>query len=180
MVASARVCSSVARAGTTETPRNRSLSCARFYAMVKLIMAYKSKKCRHCGKRKKLDKFYKATLRKKNSVYKVARVNCKPCHLILTKGESIWRVRLQKYRRRAAICTLDVPFLKWAFKQPCQYCLRSGRDMSLDRAIPALGYTKDNSIPSCITCNQIKSDMSPEAWAIILPAVREAINRGFL
>jgi hypothetical protein len=52
--------------------------------------------------------------------------------------------------------------------------------MCVDRARPELGYVKSNAVPACLVCNQIKSDLPPEAWAVILLAVRQAAVLGVL
>ena len=52
--------------------------------------------------------------------------------------------------------------------------------MCLDRKDPTQAYLKKNVVPSCKTCNKIKSDIPMKAWLHILPAVRSAIRKDLL
>ena len=47
---------------------------------------------------------------------------------------------------------------------PCDYCGATVDGMQLDRVDSARGYTLDNVVPSCDTCNQAKNAMSREAF----------------
>lgn len=61
---------------------------------------------------------------------------------------------------------------------PCYYCGMRDSDPTIDRRDSSKGYTKTNTVACCFRCNTLKSDMPPEAWKYILPAVRHAANLG--
>lgn len=60
----------------------------------------------------------------------------------------------------------DWRFAKLYFGNRCAYCGRDG-DLHQDHFIPHVlggGYTKDNIVPACPTCNGIKGDQHPAMW----------------
>lgn len=79
-------------------------------------------------------------------------------------------IRLQTHRRQARLKGLPYTLtqLEWqaildAYQHRCAYCGRDDVKMTQDHVIPVAhggGYTADNLIPACKSCNCSRSDMS--------------------
>jgi hypothetical protein len=66
-------------------------------------------------------------------------------------------------------------------RRPCHYC-GGVKSMGLDRVDNARGYTTDNVVPACTTCNLMKKNMPAEdlvraCWAIVTKAAEEGVAR---
>ena len=58
--------------------------------------------------------------------------------------------------------TLEQFELFW--KKPCYYCGGEIETIGLDRVDNNIGYTMDNIVPCCITCNNMKRDLTQEKF----------------
>jgi hypothetical protein len=132
------------------------------------------KTCKKCGNPKDLAEFYHFVRRGRS----YPRSYCKWCC-----DRTPWhkaKERLKRYRdrdrARGLVCTLKVPDVRRLFGQPCAYCADVGE--SLDRKDPRLGYTPENVVSCCRTCNHVKSNLPEMAWLHILPSYLEAKRLG--
>lgn len=50
--------------------------------------------------------------------------------------------------------------------------------MTLDRIDNKMGHTKENVLPACIRCNNLRGDMPIQAWTFLVPKVKEAKESG--
>ncbi len=73
---------------------------------------------------------------------------------------------------------LDIDWISNTIQQPCAYCLRhlNVLDMSLDRIDNQKGHVKDNILPCCNMCNYFRRNMPFEAWLLLIPGLKKAIN----
>jgi hypothetical protein len=62
--------------------------------------------------------------------------------------------------------------------QGCIYCGETQLKMTLDRKDNGVGHLQTNVIPCCIRCNYVRRDMPYEAWILLVPAMRQARERG--
>lgn len=101
---------------------------------------------------------------------------------LLPEGQSSFNQMVSKYKLRAD--KKDLPFtltlddVKAITKMPCAYCgaapsngkNRKGNHNGeyiyngIDRYDNTKGYTLDNSVPCCATCNRAKNDLSIQDW----------------
>lgn len=87
---------------------------------------------------------------------------------------------LGKYRqykhgasRRALIWDLTVQEFASFWHADCHYCGEQIDGVGIDRKDNKLGYTTDNAVPCCITCNEMKLDHAPDDW---IAHMRKIIN----
>jgi hypothetical protein len=69
-------------------------------------------------------------------------------------------------------------FIKAMISKPCKYCSKSYARMGLDRINNKIGHLQTNVVTCCIRCNYIRRDMPYEAWAALVPAVKEITEQG--
>jgi len=70
--------------------------------------------------------------------------------------------RLVSYaKKKNILLTLNFEDYEILIKQPCFYCgiVNIGTGYGIDKLIPELGYTLDNSVSCCPPCNQIKGNL---------------------
>ena len=60
-------------------------------------------------------------------------------------------------------------------KSDCVYC-GSSISIGFDRVDSNIGYTKDNVVPCCTTCNMMKMDMVTEDWMNQMRKILENFN----
>jgi hypothetical protein len=63
-------------------------------------------------------------------------------------------------------------------KDGCYYCGDRTTRMTLDRIDNKIGHVYTNVHPACNRCNMIRGSMPFEAWECIIPAMKEAFERG--
>lgn len=69
-------------------------------------------------------------------------------------------------------------FISELIKSGCYYCGDNLERMTLDRIDNRLGHLKTNVLPACIRCNLIRRDMPFEAWELIVPSIKLAMEKG--
>lgn len=128
------------------------------------------KRCIGCGEERPISEFYRGA-------YGVGHQSrCKACFRIQTRA--IARANPERYlwysaRSRASskgvpfsILPADIiiPDLCPCCKIPLSPGERTNQDLSpsLDRIVPGLGYTPENTIIICFACNRRKNDSTPE------------------
>lgn len=80
--------------------------------------------------------------------------------------------------KKGLINDLTLEYVATAISKPCSYCDSSKVIMTLDRVDNNVGHTIDNTVPSCVRCNYIKSNMPHEAWMALVPGIRKAVRLG--
>lgn len=116
------------------------------------------KKCFRCNEWLPLSAFWK------NKRMKDGYSNeCKNCYN--TSKESRYNI----YKKNAKKRNFEFSLTKEQFynltSQPCYYCGESESDYrGVDRINSKEGYTKENCVPSCTTCNRMKSDYDINFW----------------
>jgi hypothetical protein len=98
----------------------------------------------------------------------------------LPKGEAARRTLVSRYKRSAkdkgVSFSLSDDELSTLFKSPCRYCGRSETHtckglgessgdysyVGIDRVNTFKGYTTENTVPCCWTCNMMKNTLSEE------------------
>lgn len=50
--------------------------------------------------------------------------------------------------------------------------------MTMDRIDNSLGHLMSNVLPACIRCNYLRRDVPFEAWMVIVPSVKKAVEEG--
>jgi hypothetical protein len=73
---------------------------------------------------------------------------------------------------------LDILFVSESISHGCFYCGDTTNLMTLDRIDNSRGHLKSNVNPACFRCNDLRSDMPYEAWRFIVPAIKEASEKG--
>jgi hypothetical protein len=117
--------------------------------------------CRGCGEAKPVEEFYVDSSRPRG---RVAR--CKECYSETQSNVT----RLKPYRREseakgsAAIRGIEWDLTREQFmffwQKPCHYCGDEIQTVGLDRFDNKKGYTVENIVPCCGTCNRMKLEMS--------------------
>lgn len=98
---------------------------------------------------------------------------------ILPDQGGLWNKVFRSTRRSADVrgleWSIDNEFVKSLVSMPCTYCgaewSREIRRVSdsikingIDRKDPSIGYTKENCVPCCTTCNRAKQGMLPDQF----------------
>lgn len=113
---------------------------------------------------------------------------------ILPSGEASFNHLYSSYRRRADQKKIQFSLTKGEFSslinQNCTYCggpptrhhFSKGSATpyicnGVDRVDNAVGYTIDNSVPCCGTCNRMKSDMSVESFLKHVNSIATAVKQ---
>ena len=81
-------------------------------------------------------------------------------------------------KKKGLICDLDKEWVREQIGKECSYCGETNVLMTLDRIDNSLGHSKENVVPACMRCNYLRKDMPIEAWKVLVPAVREAREKG--
>jgi hypothetical protein len=117
-------------------------------------------RCFYCNTWLSLDSFQKTTIRA-NSCSSM----CKACKKIwdqTPKGRfSTYKCKAKN--RKIQFCLSFEEFMVF-WNQPCYYCGLLISGIGIDRLDNALGYTVNNSVPCCWTCNAMKQDHSLTQW----------------
>jgi hypothetical protein len=72
---------------------------------------------------------------------------------------------------------LDELYIKSLIQNGCSYCGNDKYKVGLDRIDNKMGHIKDNVIAACTRCNFIRRDMPYEAWKLLVPTIREIVER---
>jgi hypothetical protein len=82
-------------------------------------------------------------------------------------------------RKRGLLAKFDltIEFIRALIAGGCEYCGEIALRMTLDRIENDLGHTKDNVKPACIRCNYIRRNIPYEAWLLLVPGVRNAVEQ---
>lgn len=96
----------------------------------------------------------------------------------LEEGEAAKRLLISRYKRAArskgVVFELSVQEAEELFKSPCKYCGQAETNtckgmgktsgdykyVGIDRVDPRVGYTKENTVPCCWTCNMMKNTLT--------------------
>ena len=126
--------------------------------------------CTKCGELKPHSDFYKSKRRNGLSY------TCRQCHRSVMKGykhiEGTYAYKYRRFdrvKRRAKEKGLAFELTVddyWSIKSApeCHYCKASVPDeMTIDRRDNSLGYTRNNVVPACALCNDIKANIFDEA-----------------
>ena len=81
-------------------------------------------------------------------------------------------------RKRGYDFDLTKSWIKDQIAHGCSYCGNTGLRMTLDRIDNTVGHTKDNVVPACIRCNYLRRNIPYEAWLVLVPAVKKAVESG--
>ncbi len=97
-----------------------------------------------------------------------------------TSEEIAFRRRLHNYQSSAQRKNLCFNFTETQFRKfydgACNYC-GSSPAKGIDRRDNSIGYTQNNSVPCCSTCNYAKRDMSERDFLSWVSRI--AIKQGF-
>lgn len=96
---------------------------------------------------------------------------CKECNTYYKKNNFTTRFKFVEYKRNAKRrnleFSLDMGYFEWLRYQPCNYCGQiavENKPMGVDRVINSIGYIKENCVPCCKKCNQIKWTMTEKEY----------------
>jgi len=116
-------------------------------------------KCTRCKLHKKEDEFY-------NSKYEKLGKDriCKLCSSFINKKQQLLPGRcFYRYKKSALIRGLEFSITKEIFLQywklPCEYCHSEIKTIGLDRKNNKVGYTLENIVSCCKSCNYMKRNM---------------------
>lgn len=120
--------------------------------------------------------YYSIFTRESSEYLKTGKTYCIRCAAKLKKGEKNPQYihgcsRYCEYRnnakRRGIDFNLTPDEFKFLVSQPCHYCGGNSKDRfaksrgnGIDRKDSSKGYTIDNCVPCCATCNFVKNKMS--------------------
>jgi hypothetical protein len=80
-------------------------------------------------------------------------------------------------KRKNREFNISLEFYEELSKKPCHYCGREGPN-GADRIDNSKGYTIDNVLPCCITCNRIRMDnLTVEEMKVGMSAILEYRNK---
>ena len=121
-------------------------------------------KCRRCLNEKSLIEFGRS-----HNVKTGFGSVCKSCSNIETQkyreskdGKFKYYSRIAKERGIQFLLTEEQFLNLW--QKPCRYCGSEIKTIGLDRFDNKSGYTIDNSIPCCTTCNKMKLTLEYDQW----------------
>jgi hypothetical protein len=81
-------------------------------------------------------------------------------------------------RLRGLVSDLDREFVAATIAGGCSYCGETTGRIGLDRSDNTGAHTKSNVVACCMRCNYMRGTMPLEAWMCLVPAVRQARERG--
>lgn len=92
----------------------------------------------------------------------------------------------QQYRHRAANLPRTLTLAEWReilneYNYCCAYCGKPGHRFAREHKIPASrggGYTRENIVPACQSCNSQKHNKTPEEFAVYLERKRRILSGG--
>lgn len=89
--------------------------------------------------------------------------------------------RCRDKKKGLEICDMDIDYmLNNIIRKPCVYC-GDTRRVGADRIDSSKGHTKDNVVPCCVECNQVKGDMfSYEEMLVLGKTIREIKEKRFI
>jgi len=138
--------------------------------------------CRICNLEKALTDFYESGLRRSDFI-------CKKCSVKVGRERRHRIARDNDMHNRYLYARSSAKNTKKAFtlseedyisiaSRPCYYCGSDirGLGIGLDRINndKAIGYTKDNVLPCCVTCNKIRgTHLTVEETKVAMAAVLE-------
>jgi hypothetical protein len=59
----------------------------------------------------------------------------------------------------------------------CTYCLNDKLRLTLDRKDNSIWHIVENVVIACIRCNYVRGDMPYEAWLLLVPGIRLALDK---
>lgn len=160
--------------------------------------------CTKCKKEKELTDFEKQS---KNSYRKICK-KCrnKICYEQKKKNGAYERKKIKqkerrqdpKYRayyvikdaknadkqQRGLSNDLTVEYINTLIKKGCYYCQISFENnkikIGIDRIDNTLPHNSDDIVSCCTRCNFIRRAMPYDAWMLLVPSIRQAVNEGLL
>lgn len=147
------------------------------------------RRCKECGKDRVLREFGGRIIKHLTCLQVSFLNSCKECYnRNNTKAVGKARKHNQDYarvckywarsRKMGVKSDLKLKDVKMILQCPCYYCEATDGMMTLDRKDSKDGYVKNNTVPCCLRCNMLKSDMPWEAWQRLIPAVRNVAKLG--
>ena len=94
------------------------------------------------------------------------------------RAKHIHHDSIQADRKRGLEHDLTVDHIGALISEGCRYCGECDICMTLDRIDNAIGHMLANVVPACYRCNLIRRDMPYDAWMHVVPAIRDARERG--
>ncbi len=145
--------------------------------------------CKECGKEDFLGEFSGRVIKHLTFLQVSFSTLCKTC----SNKENVIRVKKarkenpdyvrtcmywKRSKRMGVKSDLKLRDVRMMLRCPCYYCGTSDSIITLDRKDSMDGYTRKNTVPCCLRCNMIKSDMPWEAWQKLIPAVKNVAKLG--
>ena len=129
------------------------------------------KKCTKCGEEKEYNKFYKSPKGKDG-----LRSKCSACCLAYQASISKSpKARFRNYKSGAKQRNylFDLTFKEFMshWQKPCEYCNSHIETIGLDRIDNNKGYSIDNIVSCCYTCNRGKGIMGEGEFLIWIEKV---------
>lgn len=81
-------------------------------------------------------------------------------------------------KRKGRENDLDIAFVKEMISNPCRYCGRNAKFMTLDRIDNSIGHVRSNVVPCCRRCNLVRNSMPIEAWVVVAEGMKKATEMG--
>lgn len=134
--------------------------------------------CRVCdgkgrGQRYKKRPRSKARIKRINAKIRDKRAGIRP-----GLGWLICKNSRRSDKKKGRQNDLTPDFVREQISKPCSYCGTTIGRITLDRIDNSIGHMRSNVIPCCMRCNYIRRDIPYEAWMMMVPAVKEAMERG--
>lgn len=137
---------------------------------------------RICQKCESSQNLFRVNKNKGRTLISSLCISCKPRNRGSKKNKPIAKpVSLQSSIRRRSkkfghSITYSTDEIRNFLSLPCEYCGRASS--GLDRKDSSMSYERENIVPCCTRCNMIKNSMPYEAWTALVPAVRDANEKG--
>lgn len=155
------------------------------------------KRCSRCHEIKPVTDFYKCSKSRSGFNW-----SCKPCDNAANKRSPNRRISLKRYyqkwskkpENKAKMClaaarksdrkhnrsfNLMLSNVKDILLMGCSYCgATDPLQMTLDRIDCTEGHTVTNTVAACIRCQFIRRDMPVEAFRLLTPGIRKAMELG--
>lgn len=152
--------------------------------------------------RSKTGKIYRSGICKKctyqnTAEYKIRKHGCDPTQATRTRryldriiqarkeeirgpviAQQIYHNSKKADKKKGRVFDLSRPQIEALISGPCHYCGEASLKMTLDRIDNKMGHTKENVLPACIRCNNLRGDMPIQAWTFLVPKVKEAKESG--
>ena len=134
-------------------------------------------KCRRCLAEKSLNEFGRS-----HNVKTGFGSVCKACSNIETQryreskdGKFKYYSRIAKERGIKFLLT-EEQFLSF-WQKPCRYCGSEIKTIGLDRFDNKSGYTIDNAVPCCTTCNKMKLTLEYNDWIFHIKKIINNVSK---